>query len=169
MKQYIYVALINNRRKVGRAKDVEIRMKSLQTGCADKIEIEYVFEVRDSVKLENIIHYALKEYNISGEFYNCSKSHIKYVIDYIVKIEQFNDADALSCIKNILVENFEKSPNTKDYVKLKDIKQILKLNDIKYTEEIKCVLKELFECQFNEVKKINNKQYKSIFVNLKIK
>jgi hypothetical protein len=144
-------------------------MKSLQTGCADKIEIEYVFEVRDSVKLENIIHYALKEYNISGEFYNCSKSHIKYVIDHIVKIEQFKDGDELSYVKSLLVEKFENSPNPKDFVKLKDIKQFLTLNGIKYTEEIKCLFKELFECQFNEVKWINNKQYRSIFVNLKIK
>jgi hypothetical protein len=29
----IYVALINNRRKVGRAKDVEIRMKSANWLC----------------------------------------------------------------------------------------------------------------------------------------
>jgi hypothetical protein len=146
----IYVALINNRRKVGRAKDVEIRMKSLQTGCADKIEIEYVYEVRNDVKLENIIHYALEEYNIGGEFYNCSKSHIKYVIDHIVKIEQFKDDDRLLSIKNILVDNFEKSEEKDDYVILMDIKRVLKTYNIKYTEEIKNIFKELFECELFE-------------------
>jgi hypothetical protein len=98
----------------------------VQTGCADKIEIEYVYEVRNDVKLENIIHYALEEYNIGGEFYNCSKSHIKYVIDHIVKIEQFKDDDRLSSIKNILVDNFEKSEERDDYVILMDIKRVLK-------------------------------------------
>jgi hypothetical protein len=166
----IYVALINNRRKVGRAKDVEIRMKSLQTGCADKIEIEYVYEVRNDVKLENIIHYALEEYNIGGEFYNCSKSHIKYVIDHIVKIEHFKDEDKLSCLKNVLVDHFEKSEEKDDYVILMDIKRVLKTYNIKYTEEIKNIFKELFECELFERKQINNKgDLRNVFINVKKK
>lgn len=165
----LYVARINNNYKVGRAKDIKIRMKSLQTGCADKIEIIFIYEVRNEVKLENIIHYALKEYNIGGEFYNCSKSHIKYVIDYIVKIEQFKDKDILSCIKNILVENFEKSEDRDDYIKVMDIKRLLKNHNIKYTEDIKSVFKELFECEFFERKQKNKSDVVNIFINVKKK
>jgi hypothetical protein len=78
--------------------------------------------------------------------------------------------DAKDEITNILVDNFEIG-DTSDFVKLKDIKHLFKTNGIdKDPVSIRYIILDLFEkCQFNEVKWINNKQYRSIFVNLKIK
>lgn len=76
--------------------------------------------------------------------------------------------DNKNVIRDILLENFEIG-EVKDFVKLKDIKDTLKRNGIveKDIITLKYIVEDTFEeVIFREHTKVNNKAYKSIFLNL---
>ena len=79
--------------------------------------------------------------------------------------------DNKNVIIDLLLENFEVG-ESKDFVKLKDIKDTLKRNGIveKDIITLKYLIEDTYEgVEFKEIKKINNKQYYSIFINLNMK
>jgi phage/plasmid-associated DNA primase len=78
--------------------------------------------------------------------------------------------DSKDDLSNILRENLEAGSKT-DFVKLKDIKQILKSNGFnKSLVSVKYIIQDLFEeCEYYDTKMINYKNYKSIFYKIKIR
>jgi hypothetical protein len=75
-------------------------------------------------------------------------------------------------IKNILLDNFEISENRDDFVKVKEIKDVLKKNDIieKDLIKLKYIVEDAFEgIEFRENTTVNNKHCRNIFLQLNIK
>lgn len=76
-----YVYLIgetnnNGRYKIGstRAKDVNRRLKQLQTGNASELYIKETFETEQPFKLEKMLHNHFKYKNLSGEWFELSEA-----------------------------------------------------------------------------------------------
>ena len=70
--------------KCGRSKCVLNRIKALQTGCVDKINILHECPTSNDVLLESIVHYILKNYrfNCEREHFYCNTEYMKINIDY---------------------------------------------------------------------------------------
>ena len=75
-----YVYLIgetnnNGRYKIGstRAKDVNHRLKQLQTGNASELYIKEAFETEHPFKLEKMLHNHFKYKNLNGEWFELSE------------------------------------------------------------------------------------------------
>ena len=76
-----YVYLIgetnnNGRYKIGsaRAKDVNHRLKQLQTGNASELYIKEAFETEHPFKLEKMLHNHFKYKNLNGEWFELSEA-----------------------------------------------------------------------------------------------
>lgn len=104
--------------------------------------------------------------------YNQLKTcNFKYIEpEYLKTLCKLYVNDNKNVIKDVLLENFEIGESV-DFVKIKDIKSVLKKNGIveKDVITLKYIVEDMFEgVEFKDIKKINNKQYKSIFINLKL-
>jgi hypothetical protein len=65
---YFLKNLSNNTVKIGRSKDPADRLRTLQTGNADKLEFLYIIDgVEDS--FESFVHEICERYHISGEWF----------------------------------------------------------------------------------------------------
>lgn len=76
---YVYlIGEIDNsgRYKIGstRAKDVNHRLKQLQTGNASELYIKEVFETEHPFKLEKMLHNHFKYKNLNGEWFELSEA-----------------------------------------------------------------------------------------------
>ena len=76
---YVYlIGEIENsgRYKIGstRAKDVNRRLKQLQTGNASELYIKETFETEQPFKLEKMLHNHFKYKNLSGEWFGLSEA-----------------------------------------------------------------------------------------------
>ena len=78
-----YVYLIGNeempnRYKIGstRAKDVNKRLKQLQTGSSSKLYIKESFETEHPFKLEKMLHNRFKSSSIIGEWFELSENDV---------------------------------------------------------------------------------------------
>ena len=79
-----YVYLIgeignDSRYKIGstRSKDVNKRLKQLQTGSSSELYIKESFETEYPFKLEKMLHNHFKEKNLIGEWFELSKADTK--------------------------------------------------------------------------------------------
>lgn len=81
---YLYVIGNNtNRQKIGISKDVDKRLKNLQTGNPDKLTIHYKIEcptIKDTLKLEKKIHAELSYKRLSGEWFNMT---VEEAVNYL--------------------------------------------------------------------------------------
>jgi hypothetical protein len=80
----IYILKTDGGIKVGRTKDkVSKRVKGLQTGNVNDIEILFEFKTSDAIMLEGIVHNILNRYrcNSNREFFECKVEYIKNVIE----------------------------------------------------------------------------------------
>ena len=68
-----------SRYKIGstRAKDVNKRLKQLQTGSSSKLYIKESFETEHPFKLEKMLHNHFKSSNLIGEWFELSEDNIK--------------------------------------------------------------------------------------------
>lgn len=168
----IYVAKINGYKKIGRSKDYLKRLGNLQTGSCQDIEIIDTFEVENDVKMENIIHYFLRDYRINKrEFFNCSVEHIREVIQMCMELEKKKDnIDDEMIFKQLLTNTFEIGERT-DYIKLNTIKAIIHENNLDINiERCKLIIHEIFNgCKFFEKSRINYIQIRRYFNRLKFK
>ena len=66
----------NGRYKIGstRAKEVETRLKHLQTGNSSELYIKESFETEHPFKLEKMLHNHFKEKNLIGEWFELSEA-----------------------------------------------------------------------------------------------
>ncbi len=81
--QHIYILKTDGGIKVGKTKDmVTKRIKGLQTGNVNKIEILYDYITSNADILERLVHYILDDYRCESgrEFFNCDVKYIKRVI-----------------------------------------------------------------------------------------
>ena len=127
-----------------------------------------------------LIRYTPEQLNI------INKGLMVIVINQYIRLKsinfQYNEPISFQCIrklflndnkdtiKNILLENYEISTD-KDYVKLKDIKELLKNNGIKEKDIVtimKIVLDTFDDILFFKVSHINNKQIYNFFKCLKL-
>lgn len=70
---------IPNRYKIGstRARDVNNRLKQLQTGSSSQLYIKDSFETDHPFKLEKMLHNHFKSSNIIGEWFELSEEDVK--------------------------------------------------------------------------------------------
>ena len=97
---HIYVIKTDGGTKVGKTKDaVKKRIKGLQTGNMNDIEMLLDFKTSNADLLEKTVHYILDRYrcNSNREFFDCDIDYIKIVVNVIG-----NTIDTLkSCYQNI--------------------------------------------------------------------
>lgn len=84
---FIYVIGNNEKRqKIGFSKDVNKRLKSLQTGNPEKLILHHYVEIPENrVRIiEKKIHTELSYKRISGEWFNLSPDEAKNFLDFAV-------------------------------------------------------------------------------------
>ncbi len=97
---HIYVIKTDGGTKVGKTKDaVKKRIKGLQTGNINDIQVLLDFKTSNADLLERTVHYILDRYrcNSNREFFDCDIEYIKTIVETIGKV-----IDTLkSCYQNI--------------------------------------------------------------------
>ena len=79
---HVYVIKTDGGYKVGKTKDINNRIKGLQTGNVKDIEVVLDFKTSNSDLLEKVVHYILDRYrcNSNREFFDCDIDYIKNVV-----------------------------------------------------------------------------------------
>jgi hypothetical protein len=82
---HVYVIKTDGGYKVGKTKDINNRVKGLQTGNMKDIEVIFDFRTSNSDLLERIVHYILDRYrcNSNREFFDCNIDYIKNIVNII--------------------------------------------------------------------------------------
>lgn len=76
-KRYVYLLKTpENIYKIGVAKDVDKRIKSLQTGCSDKIELVDKFLSNYPFKIESTLHRKYYDLKVNGEWYYLTNENV---------------------------------------------------------------------------------------------
>jgi len=86
---HIYVIKTDGGTKVGKTKDaVKKRIKGLQTGNMNDIQVLLDFKTSNADLLEKTVHYILERYrcNSNREFFDCDVDFIKTVVETIGKV-----------------------------------------------------------------------------------
>ena len=78
---YVYLIGENNKEnkyKIGstKCKDINKRLKQLQTGNSNPLFLKAYYETSRPFKLETMLHNRFKEYNIIGEWYELTKENV---------------------------------------------------------------------------------------------
>jgi phage anti-repressor protein len=82
-KESLYILQMDGGMKVGMTKrKTDLRLKDLQTGNVDKIEVLFDYKTSNAMLLEKLVHYILDRYrcNSNREFFNCDIEYIKQTI-----------------------------------------------------------------------------------------
>ena len=97
-----YVYLIgeignDNRYKIGstRCKDVNKRLKQLQTGNSEELYIKESFETTRPFRLEKMLHNRFKSSNLIGEWFELSKDDVRGFKDVCEGLQKVID-----CLKD---------------------------------------------------------------------
>lgn len=79
-----YVYLIGeeneeNKYKIGstKCKDINNRLKQLQTGNSNPLYIKAYYETSKPFRLESMLHNKFKEYNVIGEWFELNDENVK--------------------------------------------------------------------------------------------
>lgn len=86
---HIYVIKTDGGTKVGKTKDaVKKRIKGLQTGNMNDIQVLLDFKTSNADLLERTVHYILERYrcNSNREFFDCDVDFIKTIVETIGKV-----------------------------------------------------------------------------------
>ena len=115
---HIYVLKTDGGIKVGKTKNhVEKRLKNLQTGNINDIQILYDFHTSNHDLLEKVVHYILQRYrcNSNREFFTCNVEYIKHVINISgAVIDTLKSSFDSTSIDDILLKIDEKIKNEKE-------------------------------------------------------
>ena len=185
--------------KCGRTKgSTNRRVRELQTACINTINILFEYRTGNEVLLETLVHYILDRYRVNSnrEHFECDLDFMKMVIEYNGKmidtcksafhtipkdefIHTINKNVNMSFVtgsyndnsgklKTLLEKNFEKGGKD-DYIMLKEIKDIVKKNDIKIKENVLInVINFVFDgCKYVKDTYINDTRKKKVFKGLK--
>jgi len=82
---HVYIIQTDGGYKVGKTKDINNRVKGLQTGNNNEIKVVFDFNTSNSDLLEKIVHYILDRYrcNSNREFFDCDPEYIKRIITVV--------------------------------------------------------------------------------------
>ncbi len=82
---HVYIIRTDGGYKVGKTKDINNRVKGLQTGNNREIEVVFDFKTSNSDLLEKNVHYILDRYrcNSNREFFDCNPEYIKRIITVV--------------------------------------------------------------------------------------
>jgi len=146
--------------------EIEAIYKTVENECK-------LLKYKESNKLENRkIDLELKKLEVESKKIELENRKIDLESKKIEKQDNIKPVQLTQnekTVKEILLENYEIGGN-KDFVKLKDIKLLLKNNDIKNKDiiTIKYLVEETFEqVEFFDKKQINKKNERSLFLRLK--
>ena len=80
---HVYVIKTDGGYKIGKTKDLNSRVKGLQTGNVTDIKVMLDFKTSNSDLLERLVHYTLDRYrcNSNREFFDCNIDHITNVVN----------------------------------------------------------------------------------------
>jgi hypothetical protein len=92
-KYFLYIITCNFRKysfmKIGKTKDLEGRIKNIQTGCPHKIKNVFIIssEFDEEINgLEHCCHYFFKPFCTNNEWYLINKNFMKYFLEIFNKI-----------------------------------------------------------------------------------
>ncbi len=172
--------------KVGRwSSDLSKLIRRYVTYYGKNLDIT-IFQCNDAVKLEYSVKYHFKKSVFSGElfFKEIIPEFYEYVLNYsydycdihylennynhVMNSKPFIKVKP-NTFKDILLDNFEESSSKKDFVKLKDIKNLLKENNVKFSKEsLHDDILDVFPgSEFCSRKIIKYRDYTNVFMNLK--
>lgn len=78
---YFLLGEDTGRYKIGRAKDVEKRLKELRTGASEQVDIYGVIPAKDPVAMERALHRRFAKYRIHGEWFD--GTGIREITDFV--------------------------------------------------------------------------------------
>lgn len=84
---YVYMLEVGEHIKIGSTRDVENRIKQLQTGNPVEIELLFSKKVFEAPKHENILHGKFRSKRESGEWFRLDDSEIDQAVKYLSKLE----------------------------------------------------------------------------------
>ncbi len=73
---FVYLLETNGVYKIGKAKDVEVRVKSLQTGTPTELKLVHKIETNDYSRLEKFLHDSLDYRRVRGEWFELSEKEV---------------------------------------------------------------------------------------------
>lgn len=94
---YIYILQAGVFYKIGIARDVGDRIKSLQTGCPATIKEVFSRQVPEAKKVERYLHNSCRDWHTSGEWFNFGNEEdnaLEFLKDQIIKSQRFFDMNA---------------------------------------------------------------------------
>lgn len=95
MADSIYIISNGKQYKVGFSKNPTRRVKQLQTGCADKLELKYSIEIEKApIRLIELVAHKQFGNRILGEWFDEDYDKLKNTIDYI-KMRYDNEETAM--------------------------------------------------------------------------
>lgn len=82
---YIYIIGTEVKQKIGFSKNIQKRLKQLQTGSPEKLTLHHYIEVPDEFvkKLEKIIHHELSYKRLHGEWFSMEAKFAKDFLTYM--------------------------------------------------------------------------------------
>jgi predicted GIY-YIG superfamily endonuclease len=92
-KQFVYIVTASefeNIYKIGIAKDVEDRVRTMQTGCPFKLYAFKCYQVNDAVSVETMLHSFFHKKRLMGEWFRLNEIDLTYIdeslsnIDYVL-------------------------------------------------------------------------------------
>lgn len=69
MADYLYILKCENEIKIGVSNDVEQRLKGVQTGNKNNVEIIHFEERDDAYRIESLLHKKFKKFRKKGEWF----------------------------------------------------------------------------------------------------
>lgn len=82
---YIYaIGTTGRRQKIGYSADPEVRLRTLQTGNPEPLQVQYIFEIDEKYarKYEKFIHREYGHKRISGEWFDMTPEEVASLMQY---------------------------------------------------------------------------------------
>jgi len=80
--QFVYIAKIGDKVKIGTTADLKVRLSNIQTNTPEKVEL--LASIKGGRKLEKVLHEGFESSRFKGEWFNYTKE----IQDYV---QQIND------------------------------------------------------------------------------
>ncbi len=148
---YVYVlynpiyAMYGELYKIGRAKNINDRLKSYTTSYPEESEIKYSIRHPYYKELEKVVHLTLKEHRMSSnrEFFKCSLDLIKETIDKVKEYTLEEISNSLNKGVDVILNGYKK-----EEVKV-DVKEPIELSRENIIKVFNQNGKELYNLFFN--------------------
>lgn len=85
---YLIEDVNNNTFKIGvTKKDIEKRLKKLQTGNSTELKVRYLYECEYPFRLETMLHTYYKEYKELNEWFGLPKDEVNIFLDKCIEFD----------------------------------------------------------------------------------